>query len=364
MKVLLLSNLLSYGGASKLIRDLMPLFAEAGHVCDLLILTDEGSTYADELRGRGFVVDALPKNIKGHIAKIRYIADYIAKGGYDVVHANLFPVTYYVSLIRRFGGRTPVVMTEHSTDNRRRRIPALRPLERLIYGGYDHVISISDATQENLLKWLGRANDGRFSVVENGIDVPRFAGAQAIAREELLPGCRPDDVLMGMVASFTPQKNHAGMFEALALLPERYKLLLAGEGPMLDDMKAKAEAVGVAGRVAFLGFRRDVPGFMKGVDLLVIPSLWEGFGLVAAEAMACGTPVAASDIDGLSEVVGACGVKFDPKNPENMRDAILKLEDAALVKRLTDAGRARAARYDIRDMRDGYLGIYRRGIRD
>src|SRR5699024_9391685 len=101
------------------------------------------------------------------------------------------------------------------------------------------------------------------------------------------------------------------MIEALSKLDDRYKLLLIGEGPLLSQIQEKVKKMKLEKRVLFLGFRKDIPEVMHTVDLIVIPSKWEGFGLIAAEAMACGIPIVASDVMGLSDVVADCGLKCD-----------------------------------------------------
>lgn len=360
MRILFISNLLSYGGASKLLYDLLPRMKEKGYDCELLILTDKQSKYIDELENIGIPVYVVPNSEKGHIKRIQYLKNWIKKGHYDIVHVNLFPAIYYCSMVKiLLGKRCPsLVMTEHSTDNKRRHKPYLRPIERFIYNKYEHIISISVKTQENLCKWLRTEGDLRFSVIENGIDIDVFKSAKPISKNKLCESYNFGDVLLLMVGSFTPQKNHAKLLEALSFLPGNYKLLLAGEGPLQNEIKSKAKELDVQERVFFLGFRRDIASIMHSVDMLVIPSIWEGFGLIAAEGMACGLPIAASDVPGLSEIVGDVGVKFTPTNPKDIaqkiKDCALLIKDNALIEKMS----RRVSKYDINRMVDQYLAVY------
>jgi len=359
MKILFLSDLLAYGGASKLIFDLLPRMARQGNDCELLILTEEHSKYVDELRNQGVPVNVLPKDVKGHWAKIGYIKQWVEKGNYDVIHANLFPTTYYCSIIKRLLGKKcpPMVMTEHSTDNKRRHKAYLRPLEKFIYKNYDHIISISDKTQENLCKWLGTEGDKRFSVVQNGIDVEAFRTADPLEKKEVCGNYEEGDILLLTVGSFTPQKNHVKLLEAVAKLPSNYKLLLCGEGPLESEIREKVQALGLKDRVVFLGFRKDVARIMHTADILVIPSIWEGFGLIAAEGMACGIPIAASDVPGLSEVVGDAGVKFDPKDVSSIVESVKRLNPAQSNKYVI-LGSKRANDYSVEKTTAQYIGLY------
>ena len=249
-------------------------------------------------------------------------------------------------------------MTEHSTDNKRRHKSYLRPLEQFIYKKYDHVISISDKTQENLCKWLGTEGDRRFSVIENGIDVEAFRSAEPLEKKEIYMNYEEGDVLLLTVGSFTPQKNHAKLLEAIALLPSNYKLLLCGEGPLESEIKGKAGELGLEDRVVFLGFRKDVARIMHTADVLVIPSIWEGFGLIAAEGMACGIPIAASDVPGLSEVVGDAGAKFDPKDSSSLAEKIQELTELSSRQMYVEIGFKSVGRYDIHTLTEKYVSVY------
>lgn len=361
MRILFLSDLLAYGGASKLIYDLLPRMKQHGNECELLILTDEHSKYVDDLGMRGISVNIVPKEIKGHWARVQYIKKWIENGNYDVIHANLFPTTYYCSIAKRLLGKNcpPMVMTEHSTDNKRRHKSYLRPLEKFIYRKYDHVISISDKTQENLCKWLGTKGNKRFSVIENGVDVEAFRTAKSLEKKEVCGNFEEGNVLLLTVGSFTPQKNHIRLLEALALLPKNYKLILCGEGPLEHEIKEKIKALRLEDRVTFLGFRKDVARIMHTADVLVIPSIWEGFGLIAAEGMACGIPIAASDVPGLSEVVGNAGVKFNPKDANSIAESVIRIVSCQ-SNQYVKIGYKLVQSFDVGKTTAQYLGLYKK----
>ncbi len=360
MKILFISGLLSYGGASKLIYDLLPRMKNKGHDCELLILTDKQSKYIEELNDIGIAVHVVPKSVKTHFAKIKYIKEWIDKNKYDVVHVNLFPPIYYCSIVKRILGRKcPVlIMTEHSTDNKRRHRNYLQGIEKFIYRKYDHVISISNKTQENLCKWLGTEGSEKFSVVENGIDIKLFSNANPISKNEFISEYKKGDVLLLTVGSFTPQKNHMKLIEALALLPDNYKLILAGEGPLMENIKKRTKELELVNRVAFLGFRKDIARIMHSVDILIIPSIWEGFGLIAAEGMACGLPIAASNVSGLAEIVGDAGIKFNPNRESEIANAVLAISNEENKNVLIENGLRRVTKYDINNTVTGYLNIY------
>ena len=361
MKILIISDLLAYGGASKLINDLMPRLKNRGHYCELLILTDDHSKYIDKLTEIGLKISVLPKSIHGHMNKIKYIRNYIDKGNYDVIHANLFPVIYYVSIIKFIDSKCPpIIMTEHSTDNKRRHKRYLRPLEQFIYHRYDAIVSISIQAEEQLLKWLNATKNEAYRVIENGIDLVRYKEAKNYKKCDLFPNCNHEDIFLVMVGSFSVQKNHKNMILALKQLPENYKLLLVGEGPLQTDIEDLVRNNGLELRIKFLGFRKDVAEIMHTCDVLVIPSLWEGFGLIAAEGMASGIAIASSNVEGLSDVVGDCGLKFNPNSPEEIANTIKKVHENENKFDAINRGKARAERYDINRLVSEYEETYRR----
>ena len=362
MNILFISDLLSYGGASKLLYDLIPLFVSKDHKCKLFILKeDNNSKYLNELRAKNITIDVLPSSVKSHFGIIKYLINYINSNSFDIIHANLFPVIYYVAIVKRLMKKTcpPILMTEHSTDNRRRHIFFLKPLERFIYDSYSHVISISKPTQDLLQKWIGcQKYSERFSVIENGIDINRFLMAKAYSKVSIYPDYKKGDILIGMVGRFTSAKNHTKMLEALSLLPIKYKLILVGEGELESFVKAKTKELGIVSRVFFLGFRKDIPEIMKTIDLLCIPSKWEGFGLIAVEAAVCKTPIVCSEVPGLSEIVDNCALKFNPNSSKEIANSILKLENIDLKNELVDKNYERVSRFDINKVADNYLNLF------
>ncbi len=139
------------------------------------------------------------------------------------------------------------------------------------------------------------------------------------------------------IGNFKPHKNLPRLLQAYAALPSalrgRYRLVLAGgDGSRRPELEALARSLGLGDRVHFPGLidDRDLPLVYSACSLFVLPSLEEGFGLPALEAMACGAPVAAANRAAIPEVVGAAGLLFDPEDVSSMVRAMTAI--------LTDAG--------------------------
>jgi glycosyltransferase EpsF len=136
------------------------------------------------------------------------------------------------------------------------------------------------------------------TVIHNGIDVSRFRNNQEVRqniRREL--GISDDVLCIGNVARFVPQKNHAFLLDVFSLIRAKIPcmLMLAGDGPLEESIKNKAASMGLANSVQFLGARSDIEKFYQGFDLFLLPSLFEGFGLVVVEAQCAGLPCIVSD---------------------------------------------------------------------
>ena len=364
MKILFVNNCLACGCVEKLLNDMLPLINKSGNYCELLILFDDDAKYLESLRNNGVKVQIVPKNIykKGHFQRILYIMNYIKNNDFDIVHANEFPLIYYCSIIKIILGKkmAKLVMTEHNTDNRRRHIKLSRPLEKLIYRNYDKVTSISDKVQEVLLDWLRPNDRDKYVVIYNGIAAENFRNSRPYERSDLVPEISGKDKLLCVIGSLNEQKNYFFMLEVMESLPDNYHVLCLGEGPLKQKIINKVQQKGLQKRVHLLGFRKDAARILKTVDVLVIPSLWEGFGLIAVEALASQTPVVVSNVPGLAEVVGDAGIKCSVNNVDEFTRAIKKVtNDNEYARQLAKLGKKQVNKYDVRKMTKDYLKLYK-----
>ena len=214
------------------------------------------------------------------------------------------------------------------------------------------VLTVSEYSRVELLKWTG-LHEEKIVNVGNGIDrVFRPTGRRYDA------GFR----YVLYVGNFKPHKNVNRLLEAFARVddPELH-LILTGFGT--SDQLTILRRLKIERRVHFVGYVDDdrLAEFYRGALLLVQPSIIEGFGLPPIEAMACGTPVVASGVAALIEVVGDAGVFVDPLDVEDIRRGIEKAAgDKDLRKRLIAAGQARASLFrwdDVTGKIAGVLGI-------
>ncbi|WP_114966642.1 glycosyltransferase [Alkalilacustris brevis] len=173
-------------------------------------------------------------------------------------------------------------------------------------------------------------HDRRAAVIPNGFDTgffqPLDAGARRAWHQKL--GVPEGAFLVGNAGRFHPMKNHRGLLAAFAAVaaerPDLH-LLLAGRGIDPDNtaLVSEIQSLGLEARVTLAGLQDDMPGFLGALDLYVSASLWgEGFPNVIGEAMACGTPVLATDVGDSARIVGDAGFVAESATPEAIAAAL------------------------------------------
>ncbi len=248
----------------------------------------------------------------------------------------------------------------------RRRLPGLsRILWMVAWRGARrarYLIAVSHATRRLLVEHLGVSHQ-QVGVIYEGVE-PLFCPrpAQQVEQFRRRWGV-PETPLLLHVGHTQPRKNLEGLLRALAILRKRVPnvvLLQVGGIPTLRQQRLIA-TLSLAENVRFLGRVDDEALVLlyNLADVFVFPSLYEGFGFPVLEAMACGTPVVASNTSSLPEVVGDAGLLVDPRSPESIAVAIHRLlSDPDLRHTLRRRGRERAAKFSWERTARETLAVY------
>lgn len=246
----------------------------------------------------------------------------------------------------RMAGVRAVVATVHNSlmdyeVGRLRRRVYVEVLRRTIRLA-DRVICVSEALRRHVLEDIG-VPEGKTVTVYNGID-PEFsarAGNGAAVRAQFGIGRNPLVIVIGRL---TEQKGHRYLLEALPPLRAEWpglRCLIVGEGPLREELVARAKGLQVDDCALFVGVREDIPDILAAADLVVLPSLSEGFPFVLLEALAMGRPVVASRIPGVDELIqhGRTGWLAPAGQPAALAAAIGQaLRDPARARELGRAG--------------------------
>ncbi len=228
----------------------------------------------------------------------------------------------------------------------------------------DAIIAVSGHTKRDLLE-LYSTSPQKIHVVEEGIE-ERF---RPVAEEEVRRTMERHSIrrpYLLMVGTLEPRKNHALAFEALARLKAaggRHSLVVVGRrGWLFDRVQSNVERLQLSDDVIFTGHvpDADLPALYSGADCLLMPSLYEGFGIPVLEAMACGTPVVCSSASSLPEVAGPAARYIDQMTGEGLAVALRSvLSNPQTAEQMRAEGLRRAARFRWREAARLTVDVYK-----
>jgi glycosyltransferase involved in cell wall biosynthesis len=368
-RVLHVISTLLRGGTELAMLDLIRSLDADRYSCRVAYLRGEPLLGPEVERATGRPAAAIGLRRKADPAALLRLVSEVRRQRIDLVHTHMDLADYYGAAAGRLGGARGVVSTRHNADEFRtrrtwKRYPFL-VLERLSCAAADRVVCVSQGVAEFLVvhEHLPRR---RLSVIPNGIDEALLAvpPSREAARARLaLPPFHP---LLGSVGRLEPQKGHSYLLRALQTIVATRPaagLVIAGDGPLRDDLEAEARRLGLADRVRFLGFYRDVPALLAALDLFVLPSLWEGMSKALLEAMAVACPIVATRAVGVDEAVrdGEEGILVEPRDAAALAGAIGRvLDDPGLASRIGEAARRRAgAHHSMRAVGAAFDRLYR-----
>lgn len=344
-----------------------------GHGFEFSLFTlwgDDDNTVAEQLRSLGVEVRVGRGGFIGHVRTLRRM---IRATRPAVVHSVLFDADMTARAATAFS-RTPnlcsLVNTQYDRQAMTRarsrwRLEAVRLLDMV--SGWLFVTrfhAISEAVTEHAHSRL-RVRRARVSLVYRGRDTARLGlrteTRTAAVREAM--GVPDGTAVVLSIGRHEPQKGHLELVRAFAQVATQAPavLWLAGrEGGTTADLRAEADRCGVADRVRFLGVRSDVGDLLAAADVFTFPSLWEGLGGAAIEALALRTPIVASDIPALRDVVGDHGVLVPPGDDAALARAILlTLRDPEGARARSEAGFQRFERcFSSEGMLQGMAALY------
>lgn len=294
----------------------------------------------------------------------------IESNQYDYIHCNT-PVggilTRLAALKTRKGNKTKVIYTAHGFhfyDG----APLLNwllyyPFEWFFSYFTDKLITINKEDY-TLAKEKFHAKEVCY-VPGVGVDVEKFASVQidrAAKRREI--GIPEDAVLLLSVGELNDNKNHQVIIKALAKLNNpKIHYAIAGGGEKKDYLLGLAKQLGVADQFHLLGYRRDIAEINHCSDIFCFPSIREGLGLAAIEAMACGVPIVTSDVRGINDYSeqGVTGYKCNPHDVEAFANSIEILSsNANLRSTIGEENRKRAYKYSVQTIKEQMGHVYKK----
>lgn len=350
-RVLLLIKSLNRGGAEQLILDVLRNRDASRFDYEVAYLLRHHDALVSEIQSLGVPVHSLDAGVGP--AWIRRLTTLVRRRSIDLVHVHSPYAAIGARLCLRGADRPRLVYTEHSVWQGYRRSTYWGNL--LTYPRNDFVFAVSEHVRTSVRypRPLSRLRMPPLETLYHGIDLMAVA-AQTTSngvRQEL--GIRPEAPVVGCVANFTPQKAHTVLLEAAMMLRRSVpdlRLVLVGTGPLETKVRSYARELGLDSTVVFTGARADAPRIATCFDVFALSSVQEGLSIALLEAMALGKPAVVTDVGGLPEaIVGGEGYVVPSRDPRAMAVAVGRLlADPDLRRQMGEAGRRRAAEFDVR----------------
>lgn len=281
----------------------------------------------------------------------------IERTGAHVLHANNWGAWPDVCVGRLLSlPPVPLVFSYHGKESASRQPLRRRVAFRVLSHITTELLTVSDASRNELVADYGWPRR-RIRVIPNGVDTDLYSPPQR-------RGDTGGTFVVGTAGGLRPVKNHAMLMRAFAATGnDRFRLRIAGIGPEMAKLRALAQSLGIDGQCELPGFVRDVPKFLRSLDVFVLSSDSEQHPLALLEAMACGLPCISTRVGSVEQVLdgGNCGLIVPPGDMTALADAIRRLfRDTVLRQKLGAAGRRRVCQhYSLKRMLQAYDALYR-----
>ena len=354
------------GGLSRHVEGLSRSLASMGHEVHVITLDFPGAAYEEETGSLYVhrVPVALPAPsfhtwvlLFNHFFEKRVGQLVKQFGAPDIVHIHDW-LTVSSGVAAKHLLRVPLVMTFHSTEASRSShspSPESAMVEGLEWwGSFEaaRVIAVSGWMKTEVAS-LFKTPPGKVAEIPNAVDPQKFeveVDSRAVRQKWKI---NDGEKLITAAGRLTAQKGFDDLIRAYPSIRRSVpgsRMLVVGDGYMRGDLESLAEQEHVRDGIIFAGFisEADLVGVLKSSDVVVVPSRFEPFGIIALEAMAAGAPVVVSRVGGLAEIVEDLvdGIEVEPNNPAAIAEATVRvLSDRALASRLAEKGREKARAY-------------------
>lgn len=343
------------GGAEELVLTLLKLLDRNKYEAHLICLC-EGPFEAVAAQ-QGFKTSTIPMKHRMDLSPVGPLRKYIQEQDISIVHTHGVRANLVARIAARKESR-PVVTSVHSVlrydyDTAAKALFA-RFLTRLTNSRTDRFIAISRAIEEDILG-MGVPKD-RITLIHNGLDISKFGLPEAAGSMMKKLGLNPNLPIIGVVARLHPVKGHEYFLQAARIMLDKgvkAQFLLVGDGIYREKLENLCRALNLEQDVFMPGYYSPVEDIYGISDLVCLPSLMEGLGMVILEAMHFNVPVVASKVGGVPEIIkdGVNGFLVEPRDPEGLAQAMTNiLLDSDLRDRLCRQGQETVGVFSMESM--------------
>lgn len=325
LRILFINSIRMWGGGEVWLMDIMGGLRGRGH--EVTLVCRAGTVLEENAKAAGFDVVAMRMRSDFDPIVVAKVLMLVRRRGIQVICTNMDKELRFGGLAARFAGRVVVIPSREVDYPLKDRLRY-----RFTYNVLaDHVLTNSESTRQTLLTSAPWLASERVGVVYKGIDPAPYIEhpeeGEAV-RHEL--GIATGAPVVGFVGQIIQRKGVPDLIKAMPDVVARVPdvvFLFAGEGKLESLLKSRVRELGLDAHAVVAGFRGDVPALMKAIDVLVLPSVVEGFGYVLIEAMAAGKPVVATRASSIPEIVvhEETGLLVEVHRPDQIADALTVL---------------------------------------
>lgn len=296
IKIIHIIPTLDFGGAERLVIDIIKNLDQEKFIVKLICLK-RFDTLGLELKNYGVPLILLEQKHGISFISLIKLIKILKQERPDIVHTHLFGADFYGSIAARLAGVKYLVSTEHNLNYSEGFIKKI--IKIFISKLFNNIIAVSEAVKKYVIKnYYIKAE--KLLVIHNGVEVNKFFRSQ-----NKLSGIKNNQkIIIGSIGRLTKQKGFEYLIEAMGKLSnQNVECLIAGDGELKSQLQKKVEKLRLENKVKLLGWQKDIKSFLNKIDIFVLPSLWEGFGIAILEAGLVGLPVIASNVDGIKEII-------------------------------------------------------------
>lgn len=360
MKILYVITALAQGGAERVVCDLADKMYEKGHQVKIIYLVGDVQKYPTNkeielVKANLTNILSLPKVC---LLLSKTIKDYRP----DVLHSHMVHANILTRLVRMLVPINKLISTAHNSNEGGK-------LRMLVYRITHKLADVTTNVSNEAVKAfeiMRAVPCDEMRAIYNGIDLDRFfydLNARSEIEQEL--NINSDDKIILAVGRLSEQKDYPNLLNAIHALKKEcdfaFKLIIVGEGELRALIENIIDRLDIRDNVVLLGRRDDIPQLMSAADLFVLPSKYEGFGLVVAEAMACQCLVVATDCGGVAEVLNNPDFLIPPSNAialKNKMKFALELTDEDRVNTLDKNLNYVRKNFSLEDIVKKWIDIY------
>lgn len=320
MRIMLLIPTLNIGGAERYVVTLANLLSNDGHLVFIVTMNEEG-TMKESLNSEVKCI-ALGNDLKVNFSKVKRLTNILRENQIDICHSHLFKADLLNFLT--FTKKGLKISTEHSSTSRRKKFILFGLMQNLIYLRFAKVIAISESVKKHLIEWA-KVDNKKLKVIYNGT---KFSLMKPFELRSKFTNFK-NKTHFGTIARLDKRKDLKIALNAMKHLINHHQYnnfhySIYGDGPELENLVLESKILDLEDYVTFVGFEPNIQEVIDDIDIHILPSIEEGFGLTVIETMARGIPNVLSNSGSFPEIIddNYNGLLFEVGNFKDLADKI------------------------------------------